>query len=405
MSTAKLALQMLRTSERTSFKRCAWKWWHEYVIGLRQVDPRPTAADFGSGIHLCLAEWYIPGKKRGRHPVETWLEWMKDQHGKFVRVDDPDSTEEENVTKFEDARELGEEMLTCYVDKWGKDRSWEIIAPEQRFALRIPHPKISGRSIVMYVGTMDGVFRDHNDGKIKILETKSTNKNLEKFLVETQFTEQFGGYDSVATKVLRKQGLIGPKEVVSGMTYNMLRRAKQDTRPVGPDGRRHNQPNKENYAKALEGQTINGVEWYADELMKLPITSKVDGKDTLATLAEKSGTVVLGDVSAKQPTPWFMRETFTRAGAERARQITRIGEEALHMRAIRRGQLPILKNPTMDCSWQCQFFQLCQLDESGDDTEFYRDSVYEKVDPYADHQGGADNSKVSLLNRRKTGVS
>lgn len=392
---------MLRTSERSDFKRCPWKWFHAWELGLRQIDPRPNAADFGSGLHLCLAEHYKPGKKRGPHPVTTWKKWMADQQGQFVRVDDPNETEGEGVAKYEDALALGIEMLECYIDKWGSDRNWTIIAPEQRFSIKIPHPQISNRSIVLYVGTFDGIYRDEDTGLIHILETKSTNKNLDKFMIDVQWAEQRMAYSAVATQTMRTQGKIGSKESVRGITYNLLRRAKQDDRPIGPDGRRHNKPTREHCYTALVGTDPTDSQpsgWTEAALKKMTI-------DEMQSIAAAQMFEIFGEVSARQPTSWFMRETLANTAKERAAQLVRIGEEALHMQDLRTGRRPVMKNPTMDCSWQCEFFQLCQIDESGDDYEYFRDSVFQKTDPYADHRLAAINSKISVINKRKSGVS
>jgi hypothetical protein len=59
------------------------------------------------------------------------------------------------------------------------------------------------------------------------------------------------------------------------------------------------------------------------------------------------------------------------------------------MNAMRRGELPVYKNPTMDCSWDCAFFQMCELHEQGPGWEDFRDAVFTTQDPYADHRKSA----------------
>lgn len=386
-----MALPILRTSERSDYKRCPWMWHHGWEQGLTLRDPRPTAADFGSGLHLCLAEFYIPGRKRGKDPRKTWLKWMAGQHGQFVRVDDLSDPEHDGQAKFEDARELGLAILEGYLAKYGNDETIEVIAPEQRFQVRIPHPKISGKAIVMYAGTFDLVYRDLETGQVYILDTKSTNKNLERFLIDTTWSGQFMGYSAVATTTLRQQGFIGPRERVHGFTYNMIARRKPDDRPKDDQGYATNKPEKKHYFTALAPH-------YAEaELKKMTIPALED----LATLHKIR---VLGERSARQQGPLFLRETVTRTVAENKQQIRRIGEEALHMRAVRGGRLPILKNPTDTCGWQCDFHGLCEIDENNDDYEYFRDTVYKTHDPYADHRADAQNSKTSVAARRKTGV-
>ena len=63
---------MLRTSERNLFKRCQWAWERNYIDRLENANRFSPALWFGTGIHLALEKWYIPGAERGVHPVETW---------------------------------------------------------------------------------------------------------------------------------------------------------------------------------------------------------------------------------------------------------------------------------------------------------------------------------------------
>lgn len=60
----KQELPLLRTSERTTFMRCPQAWYWGHVEGLTPIVEKKVAADFGTGIHLALAEWYkYPGDK------------------------------------------------------------------------------------------------------------------------------------------------------------------------------------------------------------------------------------------------------------------------------------------------------------------------------------------------------
>jgi hypothetical protein len=65
--------------------------------------------------------------------------------------------------------------------------------------------------------------------------------------------------------------------------------------------------------------------------------------------------------------------------------------EVEHMDTMRYGELPLYKNPTRDCSWDCEFYTMCKLHElGGNDWQEYRDSVFKVKDPYADHRKSAD---------------
>ena len=73
------------------------------------------------------------------------------------------------------------------------------------------------------------------------------------------------------------------------------------------------------------------------------------------------------------------------------------------MAEMRAGNIPIFKTPQDDCNF-CDFFDLCELDESGGDTEYFISQAFDVQDPYADHRDGAENSKTTVANKTKTGV-
>ena len=80
--TVDLELPMLRTSERKSFKRCPAQWWWGWREGLTPKRRKSGALWFGTGIHLALENWYIPGQQRGVDPRETWKKFVGEQIGR-----------------------------------------------------------------------------------------------------------------------------------------------------------------------------------------------------------------------------------------------------------------------------------------------------------------------------------
>jgi hypothetical protein len=325
-----MPLQMLRTSERGTFKECPLKWqWgaNEGLAAKRDSNP----LWFGQGIHIALAEWYRKGKERGPHPADTWEDFCEDEQ-RYIPTE-----YDEDGAKFVDAKELGIAMMEGYVDHYGEDDHWDVIATEQTFNLLIPDPRVGlvngkKKALVKYVGTFDGVYRDTGTGEIFLMEHKTAAGIRTEHL---PLDDQAGSYWYVATRVLRKQGLIGPRESIVGIQYNFMRKAL-------PDDRDRNE----------KGEALN--------------------KD--------------GTVSKRQSPPLFVREVNWRSRDERRIMERRIQDEALHMEAMRNGTLPVYKRPTMDCSWRCEFYKMCMLDEAGADVEEYKKAVYRVRDPYGDHR-------------------
>lgn len=370
MGAVALGLPYLRTSERTLAKRCLQAWWWTYREGLKPNAFKADARWFGTGIHLALAGWYPPGLKRGRHPAETWAEWCGDTVS-FLKSAKREATAE--LPDWVEARELGEAMLTGYVDLYGTDEAWEVIEPEYRFHVLIGKP-----AVVRLVGTFDGVIRDHADGKVKLMEHKSAATISTGHLT---LDEQAGTYWTVATHELRTQKVIGPKESLWGIEYNFLRKGMPDDRPKDAEGYATNKPTKAHYVEAI-GAYAGGAT-AALKKMKL---------EELEAIAEGHGIVVTGDRSKVQPAALFLRKSIRRTAAERAIQLGRIQDDLEHMNAVRDGTLPITKTPARECSF-CYFAEMCELHEAGGAWETYRNFAYHVEDPYGDHRPGAKNSK------------
>ena len=385
-SVIRESLPLLRTSERSTYKRCPWRWHQSYVLGRRPVNPRADARWFGTGIHLCKAEWYVPGRKRGRDMHDTWNQYAKDH---YTTVMAQGLIDDEFERQYVDANELAHGMIDGHLEKYGNDDNWEVIAAEQRFSVLIPHPdKSVGEAVCRYIGTIDLIVRELDSGEVWLNDTKTANRIYTHHL---PLLEQPAAYVAVGTHTLREQGLIGPKERIRGIIFDFMKKQLPDTRPINPEGLRCNKPLKKHYAAAM-GHLVP-----EDTLLKMKL-------EALQNLASQHGIMVYGDVSADQGADTFLREYITKSPKECARQIRRIGEEALHIDAVKRGIIPILKTPRDDCNF-CDFFELCELDESGGDTEYFAQDTYVTEDPYADHRDGAKNSKSSVTNKVTTGVS
>jgi hypothetical protein len=184
-----------------------------------------------------------------------------------------------------------------------------------------------------------------------VVDHKTTNKRENiKHLVKD---DQAGTYIAVGTGYLRHLNLIKKDEAIDGMIFSYLRKAKPPEKPCN-----------------AAGQVLN--------------------KD--------------GTVSKVQPAPLFWREQVMRGKANRMRQVQRIAEDAEQIARARQGLMPVTKTPGDHCNW-CDFTDLCDIDENGDDIEGFISSVFKRQDQYADHRDGATNSKESVSAKKETGVS
>lgn len=365
MGKAEPAVVHIRTSERRTFKRCVLRWKWAYLDGLRSKETA-HALWFGSGIHEALAHYYSPGLKRPKDFVEVWEAWCDNGSG-----DGEYSPVNELGDAYIESRELGIIMLTGYAKKWGEvDCKWDFIQPEMPFQVMIP---LDDGTKIQYDGTFDGVYIDGNDrNKFKLLENKTAkaiNRN------HLSLDDQGGSYWAIAQTILKHRGILSAKQNIAGIQYNYLRKAIPDERPQNDDGYFTNKPTKAHYVAALTG--VDG--WTEFKLSRMKI-------DELESIAAANHYLVTGEVSKTQPPPLFERFWIKRTPRERQSQIQAIKDEALWMKAAREGALPIIKNPTMDCSWDCSFFAMCELRDAQSDWEDFRDQVFVHHDPYADHR-------------------
>lgn len=364
---AAVHVPFLRTSERRDFKRCQYRWWWAWRQGLRSPEP-DLKLWFGTGIHLALAHYYgRHGFKRNKDMVEVFRAFVADDI-KFIRST---RTGEWDDSEFVEAGKLGEIMLAGYMEEYGGDPDWEVIYVEHPFQINIP--TLDGNGVlVVYAGTFDGVIRHRVTGKVYLLEHKTAATVT---LGHLQMDDQAGSYWAVATQTLRADGVLGPKERIHGIIYNFLRKALPDDRPRNADGYYCNKPKKDDYVQQLRAAGVEGV-----LTASLPV---------LEELAARHSITVLGEVSKVQPKPLYVRHTVERTARERQTQIQRIQGEAVQMDLIRSGAIKPSKNPTRDCSWDCQFHNMCELHEMQAGWEEFRDDVLVVRDPYADHRKSA----------------
>lgn len=357
----------MRTSERRGLKSCAQQWWWDQVEGL-VPNRAATPLWFGTAVHEALAGWYIPGTVRGANPIETFMSVLEGDRAVLV-------TNEEEEQEYVDSRELGIDMLTRYLDHYGDEEWKDYIAAEYAGAVVFPRPERTANGVVIpemkrwlkYHFTWDGVYRDLRTDELWLDEHKTAASIWNDFL---PLDDQAGSYWAIAVPLLRKKGLLGPKEEIAGIMYNFLRKAVGDTRPIDEEGFRRNKPTKkEHYIAALE------AEYEVDEKMTLAV---------LQATAEEAGIEVWGDVSASQPPPYFERFAVYRSRGERATMIRRIKDEAIIKEGLLNGSIPLTKSPSVMNCRMCKFKRLCELDEQGDylSVQEFKDVAFGKRDPY-----------------------
>lgn len=332
----------VRTSERTTFARCEFRWWLAYCLRLR---PREVAVPlkFGDLIHRALAEYYkpearrLPGKKsqRGPHPAVTFNE-IYDELEASGQAFKMKANVDEDDPKWGDARSLGTHMLENYIERWGDDRQFRVISPEMPFQVKVRG--VNGK-VFMYVGTLDGLVEDLNTGKLLFFEHKTAATISTEHLM---MDEQAGSYWAFGPEFLRTRGFLGQRESIDGVLYNFLRKGFKDDRPTDDEGRALN-------------------------------------KD--------------GTVSKRQPAPLFKRQMIYRSSLDAEQLVERVRQQEEQMRQIREGERKPIKSILQGCTgmFGCPFRDVCEIHETGGDFEFVVDTLLEEWDPYEIHGKGEDD--------------
>lgn len=336
-------LPMLRTSERSTFKRCHWKWWQEFPDTLKPKTPVPPLR-FGTLIHLALRDYYKPGIRRGPHPAKSFAKHYEAEtkrQGLFgFKVDDLEADE-----KWAEAGELGEAMLNHYIERYGRDDEWEVLVTEQPFKQLVYHerrtdkwPYSKREPWFWYVGVMDGVWRNRVTGKIHIVDHKTAASIQVQYL---SLDSQATGYWTWGLDWIYEKGLLKPGQKPAGMLYNHLRKAFKDDRP-----------------KDTDGFSLN--------------------KD--------------GSVSKKQPAIYFSRTFIYRDANEREEARHQVLAEFEDMERVRAegstDQPPVAayKNQGQFTCPGCWCFDFCELHEIGADWLEMRKYASTTWNPYEEHE-------------------
>lgn len=357
---------LVRTSERTSYKRCRWAWDRDFNDRLKPIQEAP-ALRFGTLIHAALEERYPPGLRRGPKPAGTFAKLFDAEMQSAI---DAWGFRDEDGTWME-AREVGVDMMEHYVEHYGRDEEWKVLASEQTFQVPVydrcdacgAHWSLPvGRAVKVtpskrcacgegrhkyvftYVGTMDGVWENRMDGSVRINDYKTTKNDPTKEARSKILDEQTSAYWTWGVDYLIWKKMLKPRhiEALNGMLFTFLRKAIRDDRPTNADGLHLNQD---------------------------------------------------GTVSKKQPSPYFHRELVYRSAEERDKARDRAIAEVREMKLIRAGKLSAYKAPdSIKCN-MCSFRDLCELHEMGSDWEGLRDATMTTWEPYAAHEIREENKR------------
>jgi hypothetical protein len=288
---------------------------------------------FGTLIHAALAARYRVGVRRGPHPRPTFEQLFEENLDETAKESKMSRHEIEESPKWLEHRELGISMLDNYIDHYGKDEEWKVLATEFPFQTIVQRPNAT--PWLWYVGTIDGVWENRSTGKIVIPDHKTTAAiNLGYLSMDPQATAYWTwGFDAVINK-----RLVPPKTKLDGMLFNFLRKTKLDERPSVMDNGRRYHLNQD------------------------------------------------GTISKRQPSPYFARVPIYRDPKERDRARAVVLDEFKEMEMVNSGILKPYKNPGQFTCPGCWLLDICELHEIGADYEEMIEMTTKTWDPYDAHE-------------------
>lgn len=340
-------LPKLRTSERTTLKACEFRWEMTYNKQSQPVTTAP-ALRFGSLVHGALAAYYKPGVKRGPHPAKTFARL----YNKELETAEAMGFRDEDG-KWQEAGSLGEAILNNYVEEYGADDKWEVIATEMPFQVTVykpwtydPNHPVEAQDAepwFNYVGVLDGVWRNRSTKRLWIPDHKTTSgiggtvdhPSIPPYLL---MDDQAGAYWSYGVEYLIGQEILKKNQKLAGMLFNFIRKAMPDERPY----------------KIVKGKRLH---------------LNMDGS-----------------VSKRQPPPFFFRCPIQRDEFDREYAKQRATEEYRRIELLRSGELTFTKTPGMFTCSTCSVRDVCELHETGSDWESMFAATMQPWDPYAQHE-------------------
>lgn len=340
-------LPIVSNSSAGAFRRCRWMWERRYLERYKPHQEAPPLR-FGKLIHEALAAYYKVGVRRGPHPATTFLSAYEREAEELGAMGFRVHEDE----KWMEAGPLGEAMLTHYVDVYGKDPRWKVLATETRFEVLVNKPdgfcSICGQAVwphltcdpqcpgptasepwFIFRGVLDLLALDLETNLKWIWDHKTASAINTRYLL---LDDQAGSYWSFGVDWLVSQGLVKKNEKLAGMLFNFLRKAPPDSRPQND-----------------QGQFLN--------------------KD--------------GTVSKVQPAPHFLRQPTWRDVHDRQEVRTRVLQEYAEMEAVRKQTMAAYKNPGATTCNGCWAFDACELHETGHDWRELLNATCTKDDPFS----------------------
>lgn len=318
-------MRYFTNSELGTIRRCPRQWYFEYYLSIKKTyDTKNLAVTSGIYLHEGVAEYY----NDGQDPLSTVAllaatdraeqETILETAGENAQI-----KVEENLKIIKQAEELSTIMIQGYLE-WleqeGADSYLMFISAEEEVSILFPSEQIQAMKPTSLLGKLDAKFLDERTGARVFMDHKSV-QNFSDREKTAHLDPQFLFYSLIEYLTLTVEQEEGTTEVAwtDGGIINMARRVKRTGTAKPPFFKR---------------------------------------KDVGHSIHE-------------------LRNFFVRTAGEILRALQM--EDQLDAGLDHRMACP--PSPTRDCSWDCQYLQLCTIVDDGSDASGFIEDVFTVVDP------------------------
>jgi hypothetical protein len=340
----------VRGSEYQDFLRCRKRWHWRWVEGLKSKKPNNKLL-FGNMIHK-----YLEVYNNTKDTVDAY----KAMKFLYLEADTQYADQVEIQELFDLANTVTDNYVTNYQDQ---DRKLKTIATELEFIIHLDDD-------IFYTGTIDWVFEDE-EGRLWFSDHKTTD-SIEKYAKNSVMDRQISRYWWALQQLTKGVGKVKhgdewlhpPFELmdkeVYGFVYNIIVRDA----PHAPKVLKSGQLSKDKSQRTTHDLYLKALmDIHDDETFYV----KDEYQDIVSHLKE-------------QENRYFRRIDVTRLQPEIDASILEFFTVSQDIAVLSEmGDSPMLyRNITSDCSWDCEFRGLCELQITGGNTQLLLDLNYEK---------------------------
>lgn len=313
-------MAIIHVTERQTFKACRRQWKYQYQEHLVPIREESGALWVGRGVHYALAAYY-----RKEDALAALDEWLGIKLAERAEATNNAPLDE----KLSEAITLMKGMVERYIEYAKQNDTWEVVAVEQPFSVKIPttHGRLEG--------TLDMVVR--RNGRLWVVDHKTFAQFADPDQLELD--DQMTAYLWLVKQIFH--------ETPAGAIYNQLRKALPRQPMLLASGTRLSKDKSIDTTPEIYLQAILDHGFDPDDYQD-----------------------ILEKISANK---FFHRELIARNPSELKNFERNLIDE---YRQMTTKNAPLYPSPSRDCLW-CDYRNLCKSENENGDTQSLKDRLFQ----------------------------